>query len=547
MRIQKLTYASQGDRLYGLDGNRVHVFGIAWQSATAFSSKIRSVKLRFSFELPFRAETLDIDFNEQYIITRKAGDTRTLYFFANTEFSEDSASNKIQKETFCLKVHHDIVDYYFAKDEFFARMPFKNFLLVQTTSNFVIYRENERKILQSVFSLPGDFVELNKAKFFLFFQSESKPENMRGAYFYLRNNKLDLWYLDNLMSKRQVVAVDKHELELEGVAYDRLLTVIIRDQRELLCLFYMNNTFISTINHKLFKSRAGAKVNSLLLVNKHVDSPYFIYNQNCSFIYGKLPETLHNFHKYNHKLERKFQFRSLNIDLDRYLRDNFWTLTNDQEFLVISMAHSTVQIFKILSNNNVVLLNTLPLQLSEPLATSDVKHVRFSYVNSAKLAFVIETSRRLFLCDVTKKDGQLPILRQFFDLEKSLLLGQENLDFYQLVFQSVPKKLYRLFILKNPYEVIAYNIDPITQTIAPSSQIKLAHKVHELYKSKRFPYNVIVLDDTETLIFLNNNLQIQISFSLEVLRAYLPEKFRGESFLNNFSFKHLYDRFYLVS
>jgi hypothetical protein len=546
VRIQRLTYASQGDRLYGLDGSRVHVFGIAWQTATAFSSKVRNVKLRFSFELPFRVETLDIDFNEQYIITRKVDDARTLYFFANTEFSEDSASNKIQKETFCLRVHHDIVDFYFAKDEFFARMPFKNFLMVQTTSSFVIYRENERKILQSVFSLPGNFIELNKAKFFLFFQSDSKPENMRGAFFYVKDNGLNSWYLDNLMSKRQVVAVDRHELELEGVAYDRLLTVIIRDQRELLCLFYRNNTFISTINYKLFKSRAGEKVNSLLLVNKHVESPYFIYNQNCSYIYGKLPETLHGFHKYNHKLERKFQFRSLNIDLDKYLRDNFWTLTNDQEFLVISMVHSIVQIFRILANNNVVLLNTLPLQLSEPLAISDVKHVRFSYVNSTKLAFVIETSRRLFLCDVTKKDGQIPILRQFFDLEKSSLLGQEKLDFYQLVFQSVPRKLYRLFILKNPFEVIAYNIDPDKQTIAPSSQITLTHKVHELYKSKRFPYNVIVLDETETLIFLNNNLQIQLSFSLEILRAYLPDKFQSEKFLNNFSFKHMYDRFYLV-
>lgn len=546
MRVQKLTYAATADKLYGLDGAKIHVFNLAWHSQTGFSSKVKNLRLKGSLELPFRAETLETDFSEQYVVVRRMGNDRTLFFFRNEGWEEEGATARLEKEAFCLRLQHDLVDFIFCKQEFLARAPYRNFLLVQTKGAFIIYRENERAIFQSVFSIGGEFPESAKAKFVLFPQADLSPESLRGAFFYVRGPRLCLWYIENLMGPGQPLARERHELETVGVGYSELITVALRDPKELVCLFYMQSAFIANVNFKLHKTRAGAKVKALLLVNRHVDSPYFIYNQYCPFVYGKLAEGLHGFHKFAHKLERKFQYRSLAIDLDKYLRGNFWTLINDQEFLVLSIHAATLQTFKVLSNNNVVLVTTLPLALPQLTELSDIRQVRFSYINSSKVAFVVETPRQLFFFEIMKKDSQSPVLRHFFSLEKAKELGQERLDFYQLVFQSVPTKTYRLFILKNPFEVAAYNIDPANGSIAPAARATFAHRVHELYKSKKYPYHVIVLDETETLHFLGNNLQVQMSFRLETLRHQLPERFRESPFLDNFSFKHLYDRFYLV-
>ena len=110
--------------------------------------------------------------------------------------------------------------------------------------------------------MTGNFPDLSKAKFFLFFENDKNPDNIRGAFFYIRGRFLDFWTIESVISKRQTVTTGKYELETKGVSYDRLLTVVIREQKELLCLFYINNSLVSNVNFKLHKSLESFKVKS---------------------------------------------------------------------------------------------------------------------------------------------------------------------------------------------------------------------------------------------------------------------------------------------
>lgn len=545
--LSQLVVSQSGEQIYCPLVDKVAAFTIIWSSMSRFSNKVRGIALRSVIDLGSVIEALDVDFFDRFLVVQMKKDPTRLLFYRQSDFREDPMSHRNIEEVFSLKLNLKVSQFGFSKQAMMEGAKYSNFLFVQTSQSLVIFRESLKGVFEKVFSISGMFDCSSKVQFCFFADNEENPASMMGCVFYLSDSTLVPVFVKNLQSESQT--------QIEEVCYkmnclfpfDSLSGITVNNIGDITALFSYEGKVLVSISFRSSRKGLG-KVKALLLSDHHVDSPYFIYSQSSPFIFGHLRSDLQRFDIMQRKLETKNGFRSLEVDWEAFLKKKFWILLDSQNFLVFDPFECCLQLFRILGNNNVSLNKKVLVDFLRSASDNSNHNARFIALSRSRLALVIETSECLRLYEI-RHNLQLNELsmKQLIELPVSESLSNKSFDFYQVIYQSVPKRIFKLFILRNSSEIEALEIDPDNGLISSRLSKNFSTPVRELYKCKKFPYNLVLLDQKENLVFLNNQLQQLLTFPLSQMRQLIPESLKDSPILENVSFKHLYDRFYVVS
>lgn len=544
--FERFTYSTTGDRFFVLEKSLIHVYYVAWTGGSKYTCKVKSISHKFSFALSEKPTLFDVDYSDQKLIIVNEKSKTGLHFY-NSKEGESEGITKLDQSVFYVETFAPIVDFYTAKDDFLAPFGASGFILVQTTEAFLILSDNNSKFPRKIFSLYGDFSDTFRCKYQFFIEKRSNHSQLNGIFSTLNQENYTQYLVTNFENGKQTVVVKSSTSVLDVNVYERILAFDVSSLDHITAIFYTADCviakYILSMNAEPF---CILKAKDIMLTTKHVCSKFYIYNESCDYVYGKISPELEDFDGYRKLTKSNFGFQTLKIDAKEQLEGNYWTLLNETQFIVVSLESLIVKNYIIDKENGVTIKNQMSIPKINKISQNEHTLIKFLRNGKTKIAFMVETNDSLVAFEIKFAMREIESVSSVFTIEKSTFFGSNKILFFQFILQKTPNKIYKSYTLVNNRKLVAIDFDLDKKSLVISKNLELELDILELYKCKYFPYNVLLLSKSETLIVLNSNLQVQTTFELSKIRPYLQPQFQHLPFLGNFNLKHLYDRFYIV-
>lgn len=532
------------------EGPLVHLFICAWTAGSRFTSKVKSIAFRSTLQFPQPITFFDVSPDDSQLALVFRNDQQRLHFYDlhGLEFHEEETTIALKQPAHSADIFARVIDFYWSKEEVVSRFTRTTFLLVQTPESFLIFGKPPDQPPRKVFSVRGDYSDTFRCKFTFFSETTHTGERLTGLLGSLHGDTLTLQLVVNLETGKQPLLLRTTRSALDFSGFKRTLsfdvssmdhvTVILADPTSVVAKYV---TTLKEAADQLLQAK------ETMLIGRHVNVSFYLYNANASFVYGKVDQALSRFQAFKKVAESDFGFKVLGVDFPQLQQDAFWSLVNESQFVVVSPATKTLSNLFIDKDNTVSLQEERALDLPEPCYRRRPNAVRFLKVSQRKVAFGIESDNFISIFEVVFAMKQIESVELVCSLDKSKEIGSTAPVFYQLNLLKTPQRIYKVYFLVNPKRLVALEFELRSRVISAKQEVALPEPALEIFKSKQFPYNLVVFTGTERLIVLDNSLKIQTTFDLSRLRPLLGPAWAETPITGNFVLKHLYDRFFIVA
>lgn len=542
--FEKMVSSFSGNHFFGLEGKMIHVYSVGWMSETKYNSKVKSIIFKTGYVWEDKINLIDVDPYENKLCVVDFKNNDQLKFFPLSSHKLDEVE-KLAAPEFIVETFSEIIDFYFAKEECIKDRQDNVYLVVQTQSAILFYNEKKGRY-SNVFSIDGTFGDIHKCKFNFFIEVQGEKTILNGILAVLNDDMYKQYLISNFENNEQIVVTKKSTFILDFKNFKRILNVDVSSLDHISLL-------LSDPEFMISKYVLSMKEESMMIVNSkdvrvltnHVNCHFYTYGDNSRVIYGRLGSSLSNFEAYKKTINDNFSFRTLSSDF-KDSHENFRTLVNDTQLVIVSIKKGTIDNYTITADNRVELIESMNLPTFQPFSFFKKNLVRFVKNNDHKLSVSIEDGVSIKVYAISFSMRNISKIKVVLDLNKQEKFGTSEVQFYQLNCFKNPNTTYRINAVINSNLIISLDFKPKENRFLNYKCVKFDEPVHEIYKSKQFPYNLALSTKNENLIVLNEKLQIQMIFDLKILKQDFPKRYKEESLLDNFNLKHLYDRFYIV-
>lgn len=547
--FQRLTHSASGDRFYVLDENRIHVYVVGWSGGSRFTAKVKSIALRSTMLFPHKINFFDVDPVDSHLalVTASAADRIQFYDSQNLEVSHSESSVQLDSPVYSAETFSPIVDFYWAKDEVLGEFPDANFVVVQTRDSILLFGQTPSGQMRKCFSLSGSFPDTFCCKFTFFAENRAQGKRLHGILSHLQGATFTQFMISNLESTRQTVVSKSTNFALDFGGFKRILAFDVYSMDHISVL--LSDPEIAIAKYIISLNGAGnsaVHAKETMLIGRHVACQFYVYNERAPFVFGKVDEALEEFEAFKQVTAEQLGFKSLRFEVGQLEKDCYWSLVNESQFIVVSPARRRIRNFFIDKETTAVLRNEVSVVFPEPPESLRKNAIRFLKVSQRKVAFAIETQTVVSVFEVTFAMRQVDSVALIWVVDKQREFGTDTPIFFQINLLKTPQRVYRLYTLVASRKLVSLDFSLEAGAITGRAEAQLSDDVHDIFKSKQFPYNLVAFTKSETLVVLDSQLQVQTTFDMAKLRPLLPDRHREKPILGNFNLKHLYDRFYMV-
>ena len=504
---------------------------------------VKSIILKYRFKFSQNIKTLDLDYFNEYIIILFENKPNEICFFRLSDLIANKDKTEEQdKSLFELKFQNPVIDFFVNKNEDLEKSMYKNFLIIQTTRSLIIYRESVQRIMKKVFSLNISTTKPEETRFkFLVnnrYVSDKNDSSLTGCFYVLIGNVCHIHYVKNLEKRQQAILIGQYKMTLPFDKDSKLVSANSSNISTVeICTFTKN--FVLTKYDLILEGLKGSvNLNSFKLLTKTIDSPNFVYNNKNKFIFGNLEHADRLFSLLKDRYEQKFFFKTV---LDNYnsFKDCYWSLIREGLFVKINYVKKIIELFGVdLELNRIVIKQEKEIEIIKDL--DSIELVRFLLVDENEFVVMFDTEKEFLITRFVLERERIQSIKKICTINKKDV-SEEEIKQYELVLMDKETQLYQ-FIFFNTNNIIrTYTFTEDIDSLKLAYSFKFDCKILEFYKNDEFPFNPIVLTDSNYLYFLNNKLEYQCDYSLSNIDLNL------ESNSNNFHLKKLYDNYYIVS
>lgn len=508
----------------------------------SFHYQIRNITLKHRIRTKHDIELVDIDYNEKYLAILCKEDKRVIEFYDLSAILSSTDFVDLKVPYFSIKFQRNIQDYFFNKNINLEILPYKNFLIVQTIDSLIIYRESEQKIMKKVFSLDVDTYSPKETRFKFIFDNPNKTEKtsdeLVGCFYILQKNSLNIYYIRNLESQKQTIVSDMFKIALSHYKNNELISVKSDDLNTTEICTYSPNFIIAKYVVQSDDGRKTAKLDCFKLLMRAVDTNNFVYNHKNKHVYGNLKHKEMIFPALKAKYESKFFYKIVLHDKEHFF-DCYWALINNSLFVKINVETKQIRLFKILHNQvDVIVVQKKPFDIMETLG--NIVLVRFLLLNELMFLVIIENAESYTIVQFIIENETIAEMNQLFNISKQFLSDHEIVQ-YELVQTNKAKGTLKLFIADESNTIKAFTLCSQTSEVLLSGEASFKSRILEFYRNKKYPHTVIVLTNDSLLTFLDISLNFLADYDITCLGINVVSN------ANNFTMKHLYDNFFIVS
>lgn len=543
--FEKLLYTSGADRFFCLDSHMIHCYSVGWTSAAKSIGKVKSITFRNSFSTGHPMALLDIHPVQPRLFIRGHNSPSQIEYFCLEDSDKEEAVHPLIAEG-RLELFGKVVDFYFPKDDSVKAADERAFLVVMTQTSVQVFVEANRQ-LNNCFSMELRLSNPQLCRFNFIVEHAGTENALKGVFMRVEGRVLRCFVVTGFGRGTQSIVSKQCSFQLDYQSYEQLLNFDVSSWDHVSLLLARPGLMISKYILSMKSGQEMAEVHSkeIRILEKFVESSFFIYGPNDRFLFGALDKDLSQFESYKKLIQQKHGFQTLTGDFE-HARSGYRILMNESRLVVVDPQKGTFQSCVITKDNAIKVLSEWSIPGWTHAMVFKQNSVRFVINRSDKLTASVEDQDSIATFKVKFGLQDIEVIQSVCVLNKQAVFGRNDIAFHQLNVLKTPKKTYRVYALVERREVVSVDFSSAQPDPFNRRSIVLDNDVYELYKSKQFPYNLAVATLDETLILLNEKLQVQTSFSLKVMGQYFSEGMLRQPFLDNFNLKHLYDRFYIV-
>lgn len=503
---------------------------------------MKSIILKCKFTFNHDIKNLDSDYNNEYLVILFENDLNKLCYFRISDLSElQNGKNIIEEPYFSLKFQDPVIDFFINKNSFSRTSGYLNFLIVQTNSSLIIYRESKQRIMKKVFSFN---IRTNNAKEtkFSFIKNDADIEDkgiscLIGCFYIFVNNTCHICYVKNLEKRQQAILTNHYRAFLPFDKESYLISVNNRDLNNFSICTFTKDFVISKYSVHLINSKVNVTLNCFRLLNKSIKCSKFVYNNKNKFIFGNLEDSERLTQMMQGKYEEKFFYKVI-FNKEENFKNCFWSLINESVFVKINVQEKYMGLYEVNERSKRVALRQKS-SLSILQDKDDISLIRFLLVSSNEFVVMLDTLKEYTLIRCSLENKKISAVDLICGISKENI-SESEINQYELVLIDHTQQIYKFTIINKDNEIKSYQISKGQIDVRNHCTYSFDCKILEFYKNDIFPFNVIVLTNKNELFFFSHNLEYQCDYNLANINLNLKDN------SNNFHLKKLYENYYIV-